>query len=311
MNQLKTQDNPAQQKTQDMPMIQPKTEQPQPNENSTGLDTDKSETIDTKFYANISELDDVIAPNKRNKCRWVVVNNEKIDQTWSILDILDNKPPLNWIDFFDEVRETELSIKDDAINADVCFPNKSKLFGAFTYSVPENIKLVMIGMDPYPDYTSYGEPRANGLCFAVDKRDVIPRSLHNIYTELKNSFKNFTYPEHGDLTYWNLQGVLMLNYSLTVVNGKPGSHSKKCMWEGFLIELIRYLDNLHPQGIVYVLFGANAKRLKRHISDRNKVVESAHPVARDPKLFFGHETFLKINKHLHNLGHRPVDWNVY
>lgn len=247
--------------------------------------------------------------NKQNNGMISVINNEIVDNSWTVIDIINKKPPLNWIEFFNSIKDTELNDKDETINSCVCFPLKKNLFRAFNYRLPSDIKLVIVGMDPYPQYTSYGEPRANGLCFSVDKKDNIPRSLLNIYTELSHTFQNFNKPEHGDLIYWALQGTLLLNSSLTVEYDKPGSHKR--MWEGFIIELIRYIDKLSDKGIVYALFGSDAKRLKNNISDKNKVIESAHPVSRDPKLFFGHGTFLKINQALYSLGHSPLDWNVY
>ncbi len=262
-----------------------------------------------KIFHGLNELDDTIKPENRVRCKWIVINDNKIDNNWTILDILDKMPPLNWIDFFESIRDTELNDKDETIDSCICFPLKKNIFRSFNYMPPEYIKLIVIGMDPYPNYTSYGEPRATGLCFSVSRKDIIPRSLLNIYKELENTFKNFKTPSHGDLTYWALQGTLLLNSSLTVEYNKPGSHAR--MWEGFIIELIRYMDTINDKGIVYVLFGADAKRLKHNISDKNKVIESAHPVARDPKLFFGQNTFFKINDALYNLGYKPLDWNVY
>jgi uracil-DNA glycosylase len=273
---------------------------------------EQPQTTNIKIYNGLYEvLEEGLTDKERSKYRWHVLSSEKISDQWTILDIVDKKPPLNWITFFESIRESELADKDETIDACVCFPLKKHIFQAFDYVSLDSLKLVMVGMDPYPQYTDYGEPRANGLCFSVDKRDIIPKSLMNIYNELKNTFPNFIMPTHGDLTGWAKQGILMLNASLTVEYDKPESHSKDRMWEGFLIELIRYIDKNKDKGIVYALFGNYAKNLKDSISDKNKVILSGHPVARDPKLFFGHNTFLKINQALYNLDYMAIDWNVY
>ncbi len=273
------------------------------------INNDNKSKPDIKIYKSLDDVDDIIDSKNRKISRWAVIDNTPITNDWTILDIIDNRPPLNWMEFFNSIRDVELNDKDETISACVCFPLKKNIFRAFNYRIPEDIKLIIIGSEPDHQYTGYGEPRANGLCLSVDKRDIIPGSLSNVFKEIGDTFPTFKPPKHGDLTYWALQGVLLLNSSLTVEYDKPGSHSR--MWEGFNIELIRYMDKINTKGIVYLLLGNDAIRLKNSISDKNKVIESAHPYGRDSKSFFGNNTFLKINQALYDLGYTAVDWNVY
>ena len=167
-----------------------------------------------------------------------------------------------------------------------------------------DVKAVILGQDPY-----HGYGQAHGLCFSVQKGVKCPPSLVNIYKELKSDLSIDT-PNHGNLTKWAQQGVLLLNTVLTVREGQPNSH-KDCGWQWFTDEVIKKL-NEREKPIVFILWGGNA-RSKKKLIDQNKhfIIESAHPSPLSAyNGFFGSKPFSKTNKLLASVNISPIDWNL-
>jgi uracil-DNA glycosylase len=137
----------------------------------------------------------------------------------------------------------------------------------------------------------------------------VPPSLQNIYTELRDDL-GIEPPSHGNLEHWAHQGVLLLNATLTVRAGAPGSHQGKG-WETFSNQVIRAV-NAKPERVVFVLWGANARRAKPLIdTDRHVIIESAHPSPLSAsKGFFGSRPFSRINAALVEVGQAPIDWRL-
>ncbi len=186
----------------------------------------------------------------------------------------------------------------------VIYPPNNRIFSAFNSTPFENVKVVIIGQDPY-----HGQGQAHGLCFSVPIGVKTPPSLVNIYKELKNDL-GIKIPPHGNLQKWADQGVLLLNAVLTVENDKAASHQNKG-WELFTDAAIRSL-NEHHKNLVFILWGSYAQK-KGSFIDRNKhyVVESVHPSPLSAhRGFFGSKPFSKTNNYLFSKGLRPIDWEI-
>lgn len=184
------------------------------------------------------------------------------------------------------------------------YPKREDIFSAFNLTPFENVKVVIIGQDPY-----HGENQAHGLSFSVRKGVKIPPSLKNIYKEL-NADLGFKIPSHGDLSSWAKQGVLLLNSTLTVEASKAGSH-RDLGWEIFTDKVIELL-NTKKEGIVFLLWGSPAQK-KARILDENKhlILKSVHPSPLSAyRGFFGNNHFSKTNKFLLKQGKDPISWDI-
>ena len=182
------------------------------------------------------------------------------------------------------------------------YPPAGRIFAAFDACPPQNVRVVILGQDPYP-----GAGQANGLCFSVADGVSVPRSLRNIFSEICDD-TGAPYPPSGNLERWARQGVLLLNSTLTVDAGSPGSHAGQG-WEIFTDAVIRYLND-NGSGIVFLLWGSYAAR-KGAFIDRNKhlVLESAHPSPLSASRgFFGNHHFSKANEYLTSRGKNPIIW---
>jgi uracil-DNA glycosylase len=184
------------------------------------------------------------------------------------------------------------------------FPNGDQFFAAFDFTPFENVKVVILGQDPY-----HGPNQAHGLCFSVQEGVNFPPSLQNIFKELKSDLGIQT-PQSGCLDAWAKQGVLLLNSVLTVEQNKAASHSKKG-WELFTDAVIHSL-NAERENLVFVLWGTYAQK-KGAFIDRNKhlVIESPHPSPLSSyRGFFGSRPFSKINTYLKSHGKDSIDWHL-
>ncbi|MCL2751298.1 MAG: uracil-DNA glycosylase [Firmicutes bacterium] len=182
------------------------------------------------------------------------------------------------------------------------YPNMYDIFNAFKHTAYEDVKVVILGQDPYH------EPgQAHGLCFSV-KSGALPPSLVNIFSEICNEF-DYIRPTVGDLTCWARQGVFLLNTLLTVREGQPMSHRGQG-WETFTDAVIEKL-NAREKPIVFMLWGRNARNKRALISDRHVVLETSHPSPLSSFMgFFGCGHFAKANVALEFLGQGPIDWHV-
>ncbi len=182
------------------------------------------------------------------------------------------------------------------------FPPGKEIFSAFDECSFENVRVVIIGQDPY-----HGPGQANGLCFSVKTGIVMPPSLVNIFKEINDDLGK-PFPPDGDLRRWAKQGVLLLNATLTVRANSPGSHQNKG-WEEFTDSVIRLLSDMKVN-LVFMLWGAYAQRKGAYI-DRNKhlVLESAHPSPFSANRgFFGNRHFSQANTYLKVKGLGEIDW---
>lgn len=184
------------------------------------------------------------------------------------------------------------------------YPNMNDIFNALKYTDYKDVKVVMLGQDPY-----HQPNQAHGLCFSVKKGVKAPPSLQNMYKEIYAEY-GYPIPDHGELTYWAEQGVLMLNTVLTVRESQPNSH-KGMGWEVFTDNIISLL-NQRPEPMVFLLWGANARAKKKLITNpKHLVLESAHPSPLSAyNGFFGNNHFKKANEFLKSKGLIEIDWQI-
>lgn len=184
------------------------------------------------------------------------------------------------------------------------YPPKKEVFSCFYYTDLKDVKVVILGQDPYH------EPfQAHGMCFSVKPNVAVPPSLKNIYKELHDDL-GCTIPNHGYLMKWAKQGVFLLNTVMTVEKGKAFSHSKKG-WEIFTDHTIQKLNEL-DQPIVFLLWGRPAQSKAALLNNPNHLVlTAAHPSPLSAHNgFFGCRHFSKANAFLESRGVAPIDWQI-
>lgn len=184
-----------------------------------------------------------------------------------------------------------------------CFPPGKEIFNAFEYCTFEDVRVVIIGQDPY-----HGPGQANGLCFSVKEGVKHPPSLINIFKEIEDDI-NVPYPESGDLKRWAKQGVLLLNATLTVRAHQAGSHQKKG-WETFTDAVIQTISK-QKTNIVFLLWGGYAKQKTKLItSTQHHILTSGHPspLSANRGYWFGNKHFSKTNALLKQMNTTNILW---
>lgn len=184
-----------------------------------------------------------------------------------------------------------------------CFPSKDKIFAALNNCNFKDVKVVIIGQDPY-----HKPHLANGLCFSVNSGMPIPASLKNIFTELSTDL-NAIPPVNGNLIHWAKQGVLLLNATLSVRVHKAGSHQKKG-WEQFTDAIIKCISE-KKENVVFMLWGGYAKKKGEKVNtEKHLILESGHPspLSANRGHWFGNKHFTKCNSYLKNYNREPIKW---
>ena len=184
------------------------------------------------------------------------------------------------------------------------YPKKENIYNALKLTPYENVKVVIVGQDPY-----HGENEAHGLSFSVQKGIKLPPSLKNIYKELLNDL-NIVEPNCGDLTSWAKEGVLLLNSVLTVEKDKPASHTK-IGWNKYTDYIIQKI-NEKEKPVVFILWGNFAKTKKELITNpKHLIITSAHPSPFSARNgFFGSKPFSKTNEYLKENNIKPINWQL-
>lgn len=182
------------------------------------------------------------------------------------------------------------------------YPPENQVFAAFQLTSPEQVRVVILGQDPY-----HGPGQAHGLCFSVPPGVAIPPSLKNIYKEMAGDLE-ISAPTNGDLSDWARQGVLLLNSLLTVRKGEPMSH-RELGWEWFTDGVIERISQA-KQAIVFILWGAPAQKKRRLIAPHQPVLCAPHPSPLSAhRGFFGSRPFSQANRLLVSSGREPIAWN--
>jgi len=185
------------------------------------------------------------------------------------------------------------------------YPKPENVFNAINLVKFEDVKIVIIGQDPY-----HNPNQAHGLSFSVEKDVQIPPSLQNIYKELQSDLNCFI-PNNGNLTKWAKQGVLMLNSVLTVEKNKPNSHKGKG-WELVTSKIVSLL-NEREKPVIFMLWGSNAKQIGKDINrSKHFVLTAVHPspMSANQGGWFGCKHFSKANEILSTLNIDPIDWQI-
>ena len=200
-------------------------------------------------------------------------------------------------DYFKRLR----SFLKEEYSTKICYPKKEEIFNALKYTNYEDVKVVILGQDPY-----HGENEAHGFCFSVRNAVRRPPSLNNILKELYDDLKIVR--KENELTSWAEQGVLLLNSVLTVVKDTPLSH-RGIGWEEFTDSIIKKI-NEKDSTVVYILWGSYARSKKYLITNpKHYIIESAHPSPLSAnKGFFGSKPFSKTNEILIKNNMKPINW---
>lgn len=203
-----------------------------------------------------------------------------------------------------EMRALSTFLRERAAAGARIFPPARNIFAAFDATPFEQVKVVILGQDPY-----HGPGQAHGLCFSVQPGVPVPPSLQNMFKELERDL-GIARPDHGYLMPWARQGVLLLNAVLTVEQGRPGSHQGKG-WEGFTNHVVEVLDR-EREGLVFMLWGSYAQK-KGAIVDprRHRVLRTTHPSPLSAhRGFLGSGHFSAANDYLRRRGMAPIDWSL-
>jgi len=227
------------------------------------------------------------------------INETEIEtksQTWASVLEAEKKQP-----YFQQALNF---VKEQRTLGKKIYPPEAEVFNAFRFTPYDELKVVIIGQDPY-----HGPNQAHGLAFSVKPGVVIPPSLRNILKELHTDL-NIPIPKEGCLIKWAQQGVLLLNTTLTVEASKPLSHAK-IGWEHFTDRVIEIL-NAEKEELIFLLWGAHAQR-KGEILDpqRHHIYKAAHPSPFSAdRGFFGCQHFSKTNSLLRKMGKTEIDWRL-
>lgn len=219
--------------------------------------------------------------------------NVKIEQSWK--DVLSAEFDK---DYF--IKLTDF-VRGEYLSGKTVYPEPKNIFNAFNLCPIDNVKVVIIGQDPYH------EPgQAHGLCFSVLPPTAIPPSLVNIYKEIESDLGHKSVTS-GDLTHWANQGVLLLNSTLTVRAHAAASHAGRG-WEEFTDAVIRAVAQ--RDNIVYMLWGSYAQKKAAFVnSNKNLILKSVHPSPLSAyRGFFGCKHFSQANKYLADNGKNPIEW---
>lgn len=193
---------------------------------------------------------------------------------------------------------------EKAYDSGTVYPSKENLFAAFNLTPFENVKVVILGQDPY-----HGAGQAHGLCFSVQKGIKVPPSLKNIYKEIESDL-GFKAPDHGFLESWAKEGVLLLNAHLTVEESNPMAH-KNLGWDQFTDRVIEIL-NTKKEHLVFMLWGSPAHNKAKNVDpEKHCLLKTVHPSPLSSyRGFFGCQHFSKCNDYLKNHGKQGVSWTL-
>ena len=224
------------------------------------------------------------------------MTNVKIEETWKNHLIHEFEK--------DYMKSLSNYLRNEKKSSKDIYPPSHLIFNAFELTKFDDVKVVIIGQDPY-----HGHGQAHGLSFSVAHGIKTPPSLRNIHKELNDDL-GIPVPHHGNLSKWAAGGVLLLNTILTVEKGKPGSHANQG-WEVFTDSVLRVL-NQKKKNIVYILWGKKAQEKSSFIKgDDNLIIESSHPSPYSADNgFFGSKPFSRANSYLKQNKIEPIDWEI-
>ena len=276
--------------------------------------------IDLNSISFDSPIDFTIQPNN------YVREQVYIDPNWTVKEIIENvPPPIGWEQMFSEAYADLCLISSNLARLGEYYPRNKNLFRALELTPLNKVKVILFGQDPYHQKNrNTSEPRAQGLSFSISRDDTLEKhSVYNMFKEIEDCYpETFRMPNHGDLTKWAEQGVLLLNTCLTVSPGAAGSHMKpRNLWHSFISKIVTTIvlrdAQKHNNKLIkpiFVLLGGEAQRTIPRFLNENiekvDIITAAHPSPLSAHLFFGSKVFKKINNKLSSYGQTEIDWNV-
>lgn len=223
------------------------------------------------------------------------INDVQIEESWKVALQNEFQQP-----YFTAIKAFLMQAKAEG---KAIYPPGKLIFNAFNSTPFDQVKVIILGQDPY-----HNPGQAMGLSFSVPKDVRTPPSLKNIYKEMHNDI-GFAIPNHGDLSPWTKQGVLLLNAMLTVEHKKAGSH-KKIGWQEFTNAVIKKLSD-EREGLIFMLWGNFAKGKKEFIdTEKHHVLEAVHPSPLAGNGFQGSKHFSQANAILEAQGKTGIDWEL-
>lgn len=241
----------------------------------------------------------------------IVSHEVKIDESWSFSRLFKEGAPEGWRELFNMPRVLACAEKNERVIKEktegLYVPLKVDLLKAFELTPLSEVKVVILGQDPY--YTvENGIPQAMGLSFSTRRNTKIQPSLINIYKELENTVDGWKFPGHGDLTEWATRGVLLLNVCLTTRPGIAKAHGN--IWISIIEETINLIKSRRPNTI-FILWGNDAQKLIRKLGKLEYLIGShPSPLSANKGGFFGGDYFNKVNQHLISKGMEAINWNL-
>jgi uracil-DNA glycosylase len=246
-------------------------------------------------------------------------------ETLSLVELANYSTDFSWRGVFDEAK-LEIDRIEQILYKVQCeytgyklppaswlfVPKRKDLFRVFRETVMSNVKAIIIGMDPYPGFYPDGTPFACGIAFSAEH--AIPKSLDNIFAEVKRCYPSFIKPKTGDLTPWCKQGVLLINASLThLPNNDSKTKTQKEVWLPLVYRLLGEVTTCRKH-LAICLWGRDAQSYDKHINGAHLILTSSHPsplsAAKGDEPFNDSRHFSKINDHLEKHGITPIDWNL-
>jgi len=264
-------------------------------------------SFNIRLYSKLREWDEIQTFN---------LDKVYVHNSWEPMfkQLFENKDRIQKIE--NKINDT-LNVLEDKTKL---YPKHDYIFRAFQLLRFDNLKVVIIGQDPYFNsefYKDWRVPQAYGLSFSVPRDFTIPSSLKNIYANLKKFDHIKNIPDHGCLDLWAYQGVLMLNTSLTVLDGDSNKNCHSSIWKSFTDDIIKYISD-NCKGIIFVLWGAEAfKKVSLINLDQHEIIVSSHPsgLSCNKKMgshdaFVEHDHFGKINKYLDKYKKTKIIWKL-
>ncbi len=238
-----------------------------------------------------------------------IICQPSIKPNWNICQIVQNSAPLGWLDVFEDSWTAIRTISDRLEREDNEFyPLRKDIFKVFDLCPLDQVKVVIMGQDPYHSTDHQGSPVAQGMSFSVKKGVTIPSSLQNIFKVLTKTVEGFIRPSHGDLTHWVRQGVFLLNADLTVLPHKAKSHHK--YWISFINKVLKAIIETNPH-VIFLLWGKEAQKTKDIIGDRDGIFETSHPSGYSARYGFNDcDHFNQVNQKLEKRKQTPIDWRI-
>lgn len=264
----------------------------------------KNEIKNQKLLKKLKKIN-LLSENTRNFD--YSISTEGVTEEWTIKEVATKRCPYGWENIFKKMDGTFDHIQKiiDKEGGRVV-PLRKDIFNAFHWCSLRKTKVVIVGQDPYYTIMNDGRPDAVGASFSTRRDARLRESVQNIFVEVKNDYPEFKIPNHGDLSGWAKQGVLLLNASLTTIAGIDKGHPH--IWDGVINEVFAEIKNNSPHAII-LLWGRDAQKQILPFVGKLKYLTSSHPSPKSAKYgFFGCSHFKLTNEHLISKGIQPIDW---